>query len=118
MKAQQHLDEAAGLIGGDRARQHGDVRALHEQVAQLWTAYFEPSRYPLAPSLTAIDVLAMMALLKLARGLPADVVAEGVETPDQSRALARLGCRRQQGYLFARPLPEAALRGWALPEAA
>ena len=67
MKAQQHLDEAAGLIGGDRARQHGDVRALHEQVAQLWTAYLEPSRDPLAPSLTAIDVLAMMALLKLAR---------------------------------------------------
>jgi diguanylate cyclase (GGDEF)-like protein len=64
------------------------------------------------------DWAIVTALLKLARGLPADVVAEGVETPDQSRALARLGCRRQQGYLFARPLPEAALRGWALPEAA
>jgi len=72
MKAQQHLDEAAGLIGGDRARQHGDVRALHEQVAQLWTAYLEPSRDPLAPSLTAIDVLAMMALLKLARAQHGD----------------------------------------------
>lgn len=72
MKAQQHLDEAAGLIGGDRARQHGDVRALHEQVAQLWTAYLEPSRDPLAASLTAIDVLAMMALLKLARAQHGD----------------------------------------------
>lgn len=72
MKAQQHLDEAAGLIGGDRARQHGDVRALHEQVAQLWTAYLEPQRVPLAAPLEARDVLAMMALLKLARAQHGD----------------------------------------------
>jgi len=46
------------------------------------------------------------------------VVAEGVETPEQSRALARLGCRTQQGHLFSRPLPLAALRVWAVPDAA
>lgn len=67
MLATQHLNEAARLVSGERRRQHGDVRALHEQVARLWTAYLEPSRNPLASSLTAIDVLAMMALLKLAR---------------------------------------------------
>lgn len=64
------------------------------------------------------DWAIVTALLKLGRGLPAEVVAEGVETPEQSRALARLGCRRQQGYLFARPLPAEALRAWAVPEAA
>ena len=67
MKAQQHLDEAAGLIGGDRARQHGDVRLLHDHVAGLWTAYLQPRRGRLDQSLDARDVLAMMALLKLAR---------------------------------------------------
>lgn len=64
MKAQQHLDEAAELIGGDRARQHGDVRQLHEHVAELWTAFL---RDRVGDRLGATDVLAMMALLKLAR---------------------------------------------------
>jgi len=64
------------------------------------------------------DWAIVTALLKLGRGLPAEVVAEGVETPEQSRALARLGCRTQQGHLFSRPLPLAALRVWAVPDAA
>jgi hypothetical protein len=34
MKAQQNLDTAAELVGGDRAKQHGDARRLHEQVAR------------------------------------------------------------------------------------
>ena len=38
-----------------------------------------------------------------------DVVAEGVETDEQSRAAARLGCDRAQGYLFAPPMSAADL---------
>jgi len=72
MKAQQHLDEAAGLVGGDRARQHGDVRLLNDHVAELWTAYLQPRRHRLDQSLDARDVLAMMALLKLARAQHGD----------------------------------------------
>jgi EAL domain-containing protein (putative c-di-GMP-specific phosphodiesterase class I) len=44
-------------------------------------------------------------MVELARTLGLDVVAEGVETEGQRRALAELDCGSAQGYLFARPEP-------------
>ncbi|MDL5030995.1 EAL domain-containing protein [Pelomonas sp. APW6] len=35
------------------------------------------------------------------------VIAEGVETPEQRDALLRIGCKRFQGYLFGRPTDQA-----------
>jgi diguanylate cyclase (GGDEF)-like protein len=46
-------------------------------------------------------------LYAAARGLA--VTAEGVERPEEAAALARLGCREFQGFLFGRPMPLAAL---------
>jgi hypothetical protein len=66
MKAQQNLDTAAELVGGDRAKQHGDARRLHEQVARLWREYLDDGG-PVRVDIDAADVLAMLALLKLAR---------------------------------------------------
>ncbi|HXF98704.1 MAG TPA: EAL domain-containing protein [Gaiellaceae bacterium] len=45
------------------------------------------------------------AILRLGATLGLETVAEGVETPEQARALRTLGCRYAQGFLFARPLP-------------
>jgi diguanylate cyclase (GGDEF)-like protein len=45
------------------------------------------------------------SMVELARTLGLDVVAEGVETEDQRRALTELHCGSAQGYLFARPQP-------------
>ncbi|GAC1544624.1 MAG: hypothetical protein NVS3B12_33400 [Acidimicrobiales bacterium] len=45
------------------------------------------------------------AIVSLGQQLGLKVVAEGVETPDQERALLALGCRMAQGFLFHRPLP-------------
>jgi EAL domain-containing protein (putative c-di-GMP-specific phosphodiesterase class I) len=42
-------------------------------------------------------------LVKLCRGLQADVIAEGVETADECSALRDTGLGLAQGYLFARP---------------
>ncbi len=55
------------------------------------------------------DAAIVTAAIAFARALHLDVTAEGVETPDQAIRLRALGCDRAQGYLFARPMGEAAL---------
>lgn len=49
------------------------------------------------------------ALIRFAHALDLTVVAEGVETEEQCRALTELGCDQLQGYLFGRPVPEERL---------
>lgn len=49
------------------------------------------------------------ALIHLAHALNFRVVAEGVETEGQRQMLVKMGCDQQQGYLFARPVPEEKL---------
>ncbi|WP_433062440.1 putative bifunctional diguanylate cyclase/phosphodiesterase [Dactylosporangium sp. CS-033363] len=46
-------------------------------------------------------------IVQLAETLQMSVVAEGVETPADDELLRDMGCRYGQGYLYARPLPEA-----------
>ncbi|MGC1684159.1 MAG: EAL domain-containing protein [Candidatus Acidiferrales bacterium] len=43
-------------------------------------------------------------ILNLGNNLGMDVVAEGVETPEQTSLLKSLGCHFAQGYFFSRPL--------------
>jgi EAL domain-containing protein (putative c-di-GMP-specific phosphodiesterase class I) len=50
------------------------------------------------------------AIAALAPSLGATCVAEGVETEGQLDAVRGLGCHAAQGYLFSRPVPEAAFR--------
>ena len=47
------------------------------------------------------------AIVTLAQTLDLSVVAEGIEEIAHSRLLQRMGCPYGQGYLFAKPLPEA-----------
>jgi EAL domain-containing protein (putative c-di-GMP-specific phosphodiesterase class I) len=55
------------------------------------------------------DAAIVEAVISMGRALGVNVVAEGVESEDQSLALQTLGCTLAQGYLFSRPLPASAL---------
>ncbi len=55
------------------------------------------------------DAAIIAAIASLARSLGLDVVAEGVETVEQARLLAKQGCYIMQGYFFSKPLPAAEL---------
>jgi diguanylate cyclase (GGDEF)-like protein len=49
------------------------------------------------------------AMINLAHNLKLEVVAEGVETPEQLALLRAFGCDQVQGYLISKPLPLAEL---------
>ncbi|EKE80897.1 putative bifunctional diguanylate cyclase/phosphodiesterase [Idiomarina xiamenensis] len=52
------------------------------------------------------DITIVRALIRLAHGLGKQVVAEGVETPQQLKLLQELDCDVIQGYLLSPPLAE------------
>jgi EAL domain-containing protein (putative c-di-GMP-specific phosphodiesterase class I) len=62
---------------------------------------------PLHPD--TADASVAGAMITVGRSLGMEVVAEGVETPEQLQALRSLGCTVAQGYLFGRPVPAADL---------
>jgi|TARA_R110000744_G_scaffold284140_1_gene395479 hypothetical protein len=60
MKPVDILRTAASLVGGDRAKQHGDYVLLHKRVADLWSRY-------LGADITPEQVAFCMVLLKVSR---------------------------------------------------
>ncbi len=68
---------------------------------------------------TSADARAIVdAVVKLAHALGLKVVAEGVETLRQQKALVDMGCDELQGFLFAKPMTARALLMWAMDDRA
>ena len=55
------------------------------------------------------DDVIVSAVIRMAMALGLQVIAEGVETEDQSRLLSELGCHFAQGYFFGRPSDPASM---------
>jgi len=56
------------------------------------------------------DAEIIRAIVAMARSLELEVIAEGVETPEQLAFLQGLGCHLYQGYLHSRPVALEALK--------
>ena len=52
-----------------------------------------------------VNMTIVTTIIGLAHSLDLKVVAEGVETEEQSKLLSLLKCDEMQGYLFSKPLP-------------
>ena len=50
------------------------------------------------------DAAIVKTVLSLAKNLGLDAIAEGVETEEQAKLLAAMGCRWVQGYFYSRPV--------------
>jgi diguanylate cyclase (GGDEF)-like protein len=60
-------------------------------------------------AVTDPDAVILEAIIRMARGLGLDVLAEGVETVEEMDSLSQRGCNLMQGYLFAKPIPRQEL---------
>ena len=61
----------------------------------------------------AADAIAIVqAICQIANALKLRVVAEGVKTVEQSRAVQMAGCHEIQGYFYSRPLAPQEAQAW------
>ncbi|MGB2952075.1 MAG: EAL domain-containing protein, partial [Gaiellaceae bacterium] len=93
-----------------------DVRLAMDDFGTGYSSLSYLSRFP-------VDILKMdrsfvgagenvaltSAIIALGASLELDVVAEGIELPEQEESLHDLGCELGQGFLFARPMGADAL---------
>lgn len=67
--------------------------------------------------LKQVNQQVIRAILDMGSGVGAQVIAEGIETEDEAKALMDLGIRFAQGYYFARPIDPAAKAAAGAPQA-
>ena len=58
------------------------------------------------------DAVLARAIIAMARSLGVEIIAEGIETPEQRDFLREAGCQVGQGYLFSRPKPPDEIRAF------
>lgn len=67
MKAKEIATAAAELVGGDRARTHGDKTDNHQRIADVWNGIMAAAGKPPRRPLDAHDVANLMEGMKIAR---------------------------------------------------
>ena len=117
------LEITEGLLLGDDPVTHGVLHELRQMgfsiaLDDFGTGYSSLSylqRYPIDKikidrsfvanlGIEKESAAVIQAIVKLARALKLDVIAEGVETAEQRDQLIEIGCEEIQGYLYSRPV--------------
>jgi len=63
------------------------------------------TEFGVGPNITPAGLALVSTIISLAHALRLKVVAEGVETEEQSRLLRLLNCDAMQGFLISKPVP-------------
>ena len=66
MKSTEVLDKAKSLLSESREETHGNKIENHENIARLWSSYFQ-NKYKISILVLPEDVANLMNLLKIAR---------------------------------------------------
>jgi diguanylate cyclase (GGDEF)-like protein len=106
------LDQLARLRSRGISIALDDFGTGYSSLAYLWKFPFDKvkvdrsfvTQMEVDPKAAAI----VNTVVALGRTLDLTVTAEGVETPEQAKALKDAGCDQGQGYLFGRPLSATA----------
>ncbi|MCW3007670.1 MAG: hypothetical protein JWP17_2296 [Solirubrobacterales bacterium] len=109
------MDDAAPRLDALAALRRAGVRLVIDDFGMGYSSLARLRRLPLdglkidrsfisGLGTAPIDQAIVEAVLTMADALALPVVAEGVETREQSRALRLLGCPRAQGFLHGRPM--------------
>jgi diguanylate cyclase (GGDEF)-like protein len=86
----------------------GYLRQLEVDAIKIDRIFVARTQHP------GYDRTIVEVLLQLADTLNLDVVAEGVETPEQLAFLQSRNCGRAQGYYLSQPIPRDELDRWLL----
>ncbi|MGQ0840375.1 putative bifunctional diguanylate cyclase/phosphodiesterase [Actinokineospora sp.] len=86
------------------------LRHLPVHAMKLAGSFMEGLRN--GPHADPADVQIVSTLVSLAHALDHEVIAEGVEDPEQADRLRELGCDSAQGWLFAKPGPPEEIERW------
>jgi len=106
------LDQLARLRSKGISIALDDFGTGYSSLSYLWKFPFDKvkvdrsfvTQMEIDPKAAAI----VNTVVALGRTLDLTITAEGVETPEQAKALKDAGCDQGQGYLFGRPLTAAA----------
>ncbi|MEM9533743.1 MAG: EAL domain-containing protein [Pseudomonadota bacterium] len=102
-------DRGARIVLDDVCTGHATIKQLHS----LPISAFKLDRAAVRKMTGDERVRELLEMLfGIAGRLDLDVVAEGIENPEQAQLLLNVGCRYGQGFDFARPMPIEQLQQW------
>ncbi len=109
----QALDQQLVAEAIELCHRHGIAVALddfgtgYSNLVQMYKLGFDTLKLDQAFSRTMLfdprSMAIVEAIVRMGKALNADIVVEGVETPEMLEALGSLGCDYAQGYLIGRP---------------